>query len=71
MENTELKPQKADHSQIIDNLGGNQAVGNLCVRPRCGRPIQAAVVSGWRSRGIPDGWFAYLKVVRPEVFTQA
>jgi hypothetical protein len=50
------------HSQIIDELGGNIAVAKIC------HPTLTAVVSGWRKRGIPKGWLAFLKSKRPEVF---
>jgi len=49
-------------SQIIDDLGGNQAVADLC------SPTKAAVVSGWRKRGIPRPWRVFLKTTRPEIF---
>jgi hypothetical protein len=49
-------------SLIIDALGGNHEVANMCA------PTQAAVVSGWRKRGIPKAWRAFLKAQRPEVF---
>ena len=49
-------------SEIIDDLGGNEAVAKLC------EPTLGAVVSGWRSRGIPVAWRKYLQVIRPVVF---
>jgi hypothetical protein len=48
--------------EIIDALGGNQAVADLC------KPTQAAVVSGWRKRGIPTAWRRFLQLHRPDVF---
>lgn len=51
------------HSQIIDELGGNQSVAELC------KPTLPAVVSGWRKRGIPRAWLAFLQSHNPSVFT--
>ena len=51
-----------NHSQIIDALGGNIAVGKLCDN------TNPAIVSGWRKRGIPKAWRVYLKQLRPDVF---
>ena len=49
-------------SEIIDALGGNQAVAELC------SPTDSAVVSGWRKRGIPRAWRQVLKLQRPDLF---
>lgn len=49
-------------SQIIDELGGNQKVAEIC------HPTLPEVVSGWRSRGIPRAWKAFLKVHSPHLF---
>lgn len=51
-------------SQIIDELGGNHSVAEICA------PTIAAVVSGWRKRGIPRGWRNYLMAIRPDVFDE-
>jgi hypothetical protein len=46
---------------VIDRLNGTHAVAAMCdVRP--------PTISCWRKRGIPDGWLAFLRVVRPDVF---
>jgi hypothetical protein len=49
-------------SQIIDDFGGNEVVAEIC------HPTQAAVVSGWRKRGIPRAWRAVLKLHSPQHF---
>ena len=54
--------EKTD-SQIIDALGGNHKVAKLC-------DTLPDVVSGWRRRGIPKGWRAYLKKIRPQAFKE-
>jgi hypothetical protein len=46
-------------SLIIDELGGNKPVAELCCK-RDGTPITEAAVSTWRKTGIPDGWLRYL-----------
>jgi hypothetical protein len=53
--------EKTD-SEIIDALGGNRKVAKLCA------PTLPAVVSGWRKRGIPAAWKAYLRKMRPRAF---
>lgn len=50
-------------NQIIDALGGTNAVARLC-------ECQPASVSGWRKDGIPKPRMLYLKAVRPEVFAK-
>jgi hypothetical protein len=49
-------------SQIIDSFGGNEAVAEIC------SPTLPAVVSGWRTRGIPRAWRAVLKIHSPQHF---
>ena len=49
-------------SKIIDALGGNQKVAELC------SPTIPAVVSGWRKRGIPTPWRKVLALSRPDIF---
>lgn len=49
-------------SQIIDDLGGNEGVAELCGE------ISAGAVSQWRRRGIPPGWRRYLRSIRPAAF---
>lgn len=49
-------------SEIIDELGGNKIVAQLC------QPTMPEVVSGWRKRGIPRAWRALLMKAHPEVF---
>lgn len=46
-------------SKIIDALGGNKPVSNICMKAD-GTPLTDAAVSYWRSNGIPDGWLRYL-----------
>lgn len=50
-------------SQIIDELGGNEAVAKICA------PTLPAVVSGWRKRGIPKSWRRLLQLHSPQVFS--
>jgi DNA-binding transcriptional regulator YdaS (Cro superfamily) len=45
---------------IIDRLGGNAAVAELC-------EVTPQAVSQWRS-GIPRARLLYLRAVRPDVF---
>lgn len=49
--------------EIIDALGGTSEVAKLCeVRPPS--------VSDWRRTGIPKPRLMFLKLARPEVFSQ-
>ena len=48
-------------SQVIDRLGGNKSVADLC-------DISSQAVSQWRTDGIPPARLMFLKVVRPDVF---
>lgn len=51
-------------SQIIDELGGNERVAEIC------KPTIPAVVSGWRKRGIPRAWRTVLMLHSPDVFSE-
>lgn len=42
------------HSELIDALGGTMTVARLC-------KVTPPTVSGWRKRGIPRGWLAFLE----------
>ena len=50
-----------NYSEIIDNLGGTNAVASIC-------DVTAGAVSQWRYDGIPRARLMYLKVIHPEVF---
>lgn len=54
---TNLSPSK-----IIDALGGTAAVAALCV-------VSDPAVSQWRQGGIPKARLMFLKLARPEVFS--
>lgn len=51
------------HSIYIDRLGGTATVARLC-------GVRMATVSCWRKRGIPRGWLAFLRSIRPDVFAR-
>ncbi|MCP4103102.1 MAG: helix-turn-helix domain-containing protein [Lentisphaerae bacterium] len=51
-------------SEIIDTLGGTNAVAKLC-------EVRSQAVSQWRNNGIPKARLMYLKLARPEVFKAA
>lgn len=53
----------ADHSQLIDALGGTGAVAKIF-------DIEPPSVSYWRSRGIPKARLMYLRAVYPSMFSE-
>ena len=52
-----------DANQIIDALGGTNAVAQLC-------RVTHQAVSQWRDDGIPPARLMYLEVVRPDLFVE-
>jgi len=50
-----------DAVQIIDALGGTNAVARMC-------EITPPSVSDWKKTGIPKAWLKYLRLARPDVF---
>lgn len=51
-------------NDLIDKLGGTSEVARMC-------EIKPASVSEWRQKGeIPKARLMYLKLLRPEIFTQ-
>ena len=48
-------------SSIIDALGGNAKVAELC-------KVSSQAVSKWRREGIPMARLMYLRLARPEAF---
>lgn len=50
-----------DSNIIIDELGGTNAVADLC-------HVTKGAVSQWRNDGIPEARLMYLKLARPDVF---
>ena len=50
-------------SQIIDAAGGTAKVARLC-------EVEMAAVSQWRHSGIPNARLMFLKLARPEVFSE-
>lgn len=50
-------------SQIIDALGGTGEVARMC-------RIKPPSVSLWRSGGIPPARLQYLRLLRPDVFSE-
>lgn len=53
-----------DNNKIIDDLGGTNAVAEIC-------NVTKGAVSQWRKEGIPDSRLMYLKLLRPEIFASA
>lgn len=49
-------------SEIIDELGGTAAVAKLC-------DVRQPSVSEWRRFGIPKAREQYLRLLRPDLFT--
>ncbi len=52
-----------DSNHIIDSLGGTNEVARIC-------QVTAQAVSQWRADGIPHARLMYLKLARPDVFTE-
>lgn len=50
-------------SELIDKAGGTTAVARIC-------GVTPAVVTNWKSRGIPTGWRKFLEVAVPKVFAE-
>lgn len=50
-------------NEIIDALGGSSAVADLC-------EVTVGAVSQWKTDGIPKARLMYLKVIRPDIFSQ-
>lgn len=50
-----------DKNEIIERLGGTQAVASLC-------QVTKGAVSQWRKDGIPAAREMYLRLLRPDVF---
>ena len=55
---------RMDANQIIDALGGTNAVAELC-------KVTPQAVSQWRDDGIPRARMMYIEVVRPDIFGAA
>jgi len=53
-----------DANKIIDDLGGTNAVAELCM-------VTPQAVSQWREDGIPQARMMFLKVVRPDILGPA
>lgn len=53
-----------DASKIIDDLGGTNAVAELC-------EVTPQAVSQWREDGIPNARLMFLKLARPDIFIDA
>ncbi|HQS59751.1 MAG: hypothetical protein B7Y56_03130 [Gallionellales bacterium 35-53-114] len=51
-----------DNNKIIDDLGGTNAVAEIC-------NVTKGAVSQWRKEGIPDSRLMYLKLLRPDIFS--
>jgi hypothetical protein len=49
-----------DASKIIDDLGGTNAVAELC-------QVTPQAVSQWRDDGIPPARLMFLKLARPDI----
>lgn len=50
-------------SEIIDALGGTFRVAEIC-------EVKPPSVSDWRKNGIPRARLMFLRLARPEVFSQ-
>lgn len=51
-------------TQLIDKLGGTAEVARLC-------NVKPPSVTQWRTNGIPQARLMFLKLARPDVFTEA
>lgn len=51
----------AEHSRLIDSLGGTGAVSRMF-------NITSGAVSQWRTGGIPESRLMYLRLLRPDLF---
>lgn len=49
-------------SALIDRLGGTTAVAKMC-------DLKPPSVSEWRKAGIPKPWLKFLRLARPDVFS--
>jgi len=49
-------------SELIDKAGGTAKVAELC-------DVSMAAVSQWRDNGIPKARLMFLRLARPDVFT--
>jgi hypothetical protein len=56
-------PKEITPDQIIDALGGTNAVARLC-------DIQPPSVSDWRRLGIPKARLMFLRLAKPHVFAE-
>lgn len=53
-----------DSNRIIDALGGTAEVARIC-------NVKQPSVSEWRANGIPQARLMYLRLLRPDVFSEA
>lgn len=51
-------------NRVIDALGGTAVVAKLC-------EVNRQAVSQWRRNGLPDARRMYLRVIRPDVFSDS
>jgi len=51
-----------DTNEIINLLGGTNAVADMC-------KVTKGAVSQWRTDGIPQARLMYLKLLRPDAFS--
>jgi hypothetical protein len=58
-----LPMRKPTDLEIIDRLGGVEAVRGLCAFH-----VTAAAVKSWSYRGIPIAWRCYLELLKPDAF---
>jgi hypothetical protein len=50
-------------NQIIDAIGGTSETARLC-------EVQPASVSEWRKTGIPKARLMFIRLARPDIFSQ-
>jgi predicted aconitase len=63
MDTQHTKELNKEACEIIEVLGGTQAVSRIC-------KVKPASVSGWKHDGIPDARLMYLKLAFPKKFKE-
>lgn len=49
--------------RVIDALGGTKKVADLC-------GVKPPSVSEWKRKGMPNGWVHFLRLLRPDVWSE-
>jgi hypothetical protein len=58
------RTEATEADTVIDRLGGTGEVARIC-------SVDPSTVSFWRRKGIPAGWSAYLRMLRPDVWKKS